>query len=61
MHYQLPISTKAIARIIRQAGLVRRKRKTWKKQRDLREDKRKLKPLQIIETDTKDLSDAENR
>ncbi|MGQ9561645.1 MAG: hypothetical protein ACUVWA_14195 [Candidatus Oleimicrobiaceae bacterium] len=60
MHYQLPISTKAIARILRQAGLARKKKKKWKKQRDLREEKRKLRPLQMIEIDTKDLSDIEH-
>ncbi|MGQ9559356.1 MAG: helix-turn-helix domain-containing protein, partial [Candidatus Oleimicrobiaceae bacterium] len=36
MHYQLPISTKAIAGILRQVGLVRRKEKRWKKQKELR-------------------------
>jgi len=57
MHYDLLISTKAIARIIRQAGLVKVRRKKWKKQRDLREQKRQLKPFQLIEVDVKDLCD----
>jgi len=30
-HYDLPISTKAISRIICDAGLVRRRKKKWKK------------------------------
>lgn len=59
MHYDLPISTKAIARIIRQAKLVRKKKKKWKKQQDLREKKKALKALEFIEFDTKDLSDIE--
>jgi transposase InsO family protein len=59
MHYDLPISTKAIARIIRQEGLVRKKKKKWKKQQDLREKKKVLKALEFIEFDTKDLSDIE--
>ncbi|MDZ7393722.1 MAG: helix-turn-helix domain-containing protein [candidate division KSB1 bacterium] len=40
MHYELPISGKATARIIPQAGLVRKKKRRWKKQRDLREVKK---------------------
>jgi len=59
MHYELPISTKAIARIIRQEGLVKKKKRKWKKQRDLREKKKALKALEFIEFDTKDLSDIE--
>jgi hypothetical protein len=59
LHYNLPISTKAIARIIRQEGLVRKRKKKWKKKRDLREMKKKLAPFQMIEIDTKDLSDIE--
>ena len=59
MHYELPISTKAIARIIRQAGLIRKKKKKWRKQRDLREQKKALKPFQFIQVDTKDLIDIE--
>lgn len=59
MHYDLSISTKAIARIIRQAGLVKKKKKKWKKQRDLREVKKKLKPFEFIQVDVKDLVDIE--
>jgi transposase len=57
MHYEFPISTKAIGRIIRHAGLVRKRRRKWRKQRDLREVKKKLNALQFIQIDTKDLSD----
>ncbi|MDZ7414166.1 MAG: helix-turn-helix domain-containing protein, partial [candidate division KSB1 bacterium] len=59
MHYELPMSTKAIARIIRQVGLVRRKKRKWKKQRDLREVKKQLRPFQLIGIDVKDLRDIE--
>ena len=59
LHYELSISTKAIARIIRQAGLVRKRKRKWKKQRDLREIKKALKPFQFIQIDTKDLIDIE--
>lgn len=57
MHYDIPVSTKAIARIIRQAGLVRRRKKKWNKQRDLRAQKQALKPFQLIQVDVKDLID----
>jgi transposase len=59
MHYALPISTKAIARIIRQAGLVRKRKRKWKKRRDLREIKKKLLPFEFIQIDVKDLVDIE--
>jgi len=59
MHYDIPVSAKAIGRIIRQAGLVRKKKKKWKKQRDLRELKKSLKPYEFIQVDTKDLFDIE--
>lgn len=57
MHYNITVSTKAIARIIRQAGLVRRRKKKWKRQRDLRRQKQRLKPFQLIQVDVKDLND----
>lgn len=59
MHYNLSISTKAIGRIIRQNGLVKRRKKKWKKQRDLREVKKQLNPFQLIGVDVKDLCDIE--
>jgi len=57
MHYDITVSTKAIARIIRQAGLVRKRKKKWKKQRDLRAQKQALKPFQLVQVDVKDLCD----
>ena len=44
MHYQLPISTKAIAPILRQAGLATKK-KRWEKQKHLGEQEKTLNPL----------------
>ena len=59
MHYNLPISTKAIGRIIRQAGLVRRRKRKWRKRQDLREMKKRFNALEFIQIDVKDLSDVE--
>jgi len=59
LQFELSISTKAIGRIIRQAGLSRRRKKKWRKKRDLREVKKKLRALSFIQIDTKDLSDIE--
>ena len=59
MHYELPISTKAIARIIRSAGLIKKRRKKWRRYQDLREKKRLLRPLRFIQIDVKDLQDVE--
>ena len=59
LQFELSISTKAIGRIIRQAGLTRRRKKKWRKKRDLREVKKKLRALSFIQIDTKDLSDIE--
>ncbi|MCX8014555.1 MAG: helix-turn-helix domain-containing protein, partial [candidate division WOR-3 bacterium] len=57
MHYEIPVSTKAIARIIRQAGLVKKRKRKWKRQRDLRIQKQALKPFQLLQVDVKDLND----
>jgi len=54
VQFELPISTKAIGRIIRQAGLTRRRKK-----RDLREEKKRLRALEFIQIAAKDLSDIE--
>jgi len=58
-HYDLPISMKAVSRIIRDAGLGRKRKKKWKKRRDLRETKKRYRPFYRIQIDTKDLSDIE--
>jgi len=59
-HFDLPCSVGAIGRIIRQAGLIRKRKKKWRQRRDLREKKARMKPFEKIQIDTKDLSDIEN-
>jgi len=53
----LPCSPGAIYRVLRQAGLIRRRLPKWKKKRDLREAKKTLAPFEKIQLDVKDLSD----
>lgn len=55
--YGLAGSYGAIHRVIKQAGLVRRKKKRWRKRKDLRELKKKMAPFAKQQVDTKDLSD----
>ncbi len=59
MHYELPISAKTIGRIIKESGLVKKKKRKWEKKRDLREMKKGWKALGYIQIDTKDLCDIE--
>lgn len=59
MHYDITPSSKTIGRIIREAGLVRKKKKRWKKSRDLREMKKRFKVGEFIMVDVKDNSDIE--
>jgi len=55
--FNLPVSTGAIYRIIKQNGLVRKQRKKWKTKRDLREIKKRLKPFEKIQVDIKYIDD----
>jgi transposase len=55
--FNIPVSTGAIYRIIKQNGLVRKQRKKWKTKRDLREIKNKLKPFEKIQVDIKYIDD----
>jgi len=55
--YGLTGSYSAIHRVIKQAGLVKRKKKRWRKRKDLRELKKKMVPFEKGQVDTKDLSD----
>jgi cob(I)alamin adenosyltransferase len=55
--YGLNVSTGAIERVIRQHGLVRSKRRRYRKRRDLSALKKRLQPFQSAQVDTKDLSD----
>ena len=53
----LPCSDGAIYRVIKQAGLIQPRKPKWKRKRDLRKQKEKLKPFEKIQIDVKDLSD----
>ena len=53
----LPCSAGAIYRVIRQAGLIRRRIPKWRRKKDLREQKKRLAPFEKIQVDVKDLSD----
>ena len=55
--YRLPGSHTAIHRVMKQKDLVKKKRKRWRKRRDLRELKAKYKPFEKSQVDTKDLID----
>ena len=56
-HYSLEVSENAIARVIRQKGLLRKKRKKWQRRQDLREKKAQMRIFEKIQVDTKDLKD----
>ena len=55
--YHLTISEKALLRIWRKAGLIRRKRKKHQTKKDLREIKSKWRLFEQVEIDTKNLDD----
>ena len=55
--FDLPVSTGAIYRIIKQKGLIKKQRKKWKTKRDLREIKKRLKPFEKIQVDIKYIDD----
>ena len=56
-HFGLKASLGAIGRVLRQAGLTRRRRKKHEKKRDLRAVKARYRPFERMQLDTKDLSD----
>jgi transposase len=55
--FNLPISSGAIYRILKEKKLIKKHRKKHEKKRDLREIKRKLKPFEKIQVDIKHLDD----
>ena len=59
-YFDLPCSEGAIHRVLRQNGLVRKRKKKWKKRRDLRKLKAALKPFEKLLLDGKDLKDIEH-
>jgi len=59
-YFDLACSQGAIYRVLRQNGLVRKRKKKWKKRRDLRKLKAALKPFEKLILDGKDLKDIEH-
>jgi len=57
--FDLPYSTRTIARVFRQHGLNRSRKKKYKAKRDLREIKEKLAPFEVVQVDVKYLDDIE--
>ncbi len=60
MYFDLPCSEGAIYRVLRQNGLIRKRKKKWKKRGDLRRLKAALKPFEKILVDGKHLTDIEH-
>ncbi len=58
-YFGLSCSEGAIYRVLRQRGLIRGRKKKWKKRRDLRKWKAALKPFEKMILDGKDLKDIE--
>lgn len=55
--YELEPSYMAIHRVLKQNGLIKKKKKRWRKRKDLRAIKAKMKPFEKGQVDTKDLQD----
>ena len=55
--FKIPCSTGAIYRVLKQNGLIRRRKKKHVVKRDLREVKKRLKLFELIQIDTKELKD----
>jgi transposase len=60
MYFDLPCSEGAIYRVLRQNGLIHKRKKRWRKRRDLRKLKAALKPFEKILVDGKHLTDIEH-
>jgi len=57
--YDLKQGLSAINRVIKQKGLMKPKKRKWRKRKDLSEKKKKLELFSMSQIDTKDLSDIE--
>ena len=55
--YRIEAGESAIHRVMKQAGLIKRKKRRWRKRKDLSELKKKLGFFENSQIDTKDLSD----
>ena len=51
-HYGLTASENAIARVIRQKGLMKKRRKKWQRRQDLREKKAQMRVFEKMQIDT---------
>jgi len=58
--YGLVASTGAIYRILKQNGLIKRRRKKWQNKRQIASYRAALKPLELLQTDAKHLVDQPN-
>jgi transposase-like protein len=59
-YFNLACSEGAIHRVLKQNGLIRKRKKKWKKRRDLRKLKAALRPFEKLILDGKDLKDIEH-
>jgi len=56
-YYEIPASVGAIGRILRQAGLAKKRKKKYQKKRDMREIKARFDPFEQAQVDSKYLND----
>jgi transposase len=59
-YFDLPCSQGAVYRVLRQNRFIAKRKKKWKKRRDLRKIKATLKPFEKLILDGKDLTDIEH-
>jgi vancomycin resistance protein YoaR len=57
--FDLSYSTKTINRVLKQDGLIKRRKKKWQKRKDLQKMKKKMKPFEKIQLDVKELTEIE--
>ncbi|MBO8153010.1 MAG: hypothetical protein H0Z30_11035, partial [Candidatus Marinimicrobia bacterium] len=55
--FNLPMSSGAIYRVLKENGLIKRVKRKYQKKRELRKEKEKLKPFELIQMDIKYLDD----
>jgi len=55
--FNLPMSSGAIYRVLKENGLTKRVKRKYQKKRDLRKEKERLKPFEVIQMDVKYLDD----
>jgi len=55
--FNLPVSSGAIYRILKENGLIKEVKRKYQKKRELRKEKEGLKPFEVIQMDVKYLDD----